>query len=56
MSLTKLSLAENNLHIPGQGEFDSNILGVDGKTPNFFYSVATIRTGAFTLFKTSAKS
>jgi hypothetical protein len=37
MSLTKLSLAENNLIIPGQGEFGySDILTGTGKSLTFF--------------------
>jgi hypothetical protein len=38
---TKLSLAGNNLIIPGQGELVSDILAGDGKIVNFFYSVVT---------------
>jgi hypothetical protein len=39
MSLTKLSLAGNNLIIPSQGEFVSDIPVEDGKKDNLFYSV-----------------
>jgi hypothetical protein len=43
MSLTKLSLAGNNLIIPGQEEFDySDIPAGDGKNDNLFYSVGII--------------
>ncbi len=36
MSLTKLSLAGNNLTIPGQGEYGSDISVGDGKISNIF--------------------
>jgi hypothetical protein len=39
MSLAELSLAGNNLIIPGQGEFGSDIPAGDGKIDNLFYSV-----------------
>ena len=39
MSLTKLSLAGNNLIIPGQGEFVSEIPAGDRKIIDLFYSV-----------------
>jgi hypothetical protein len=41
MSLTELSLAGNNLIIPGQGEFGtvSDIPPWDGKTANLFFTV-----------------
>jgi hypothetical protein len=41
MSLTKLSLARNNLIIPGQGEFDilCDFPAGDEKIDNLFYSV-----------------
>jgi hypothetical protein len=42
MSLTKLSLARNNLLIPGQGEFGSDIPQGDGKIANFFYSAEAL--------------
>jgi hypothetical protein len=38
MSLTKLTLAGNNLINPGQGEFGFSRLGT-GKSQTFFYSV-----------------
>ncbi len=43
MSLTKLSLAGNNLIIPGQGEFGKcDIPPGEGKIANLFYSVAVV--------------
>jgi hypothetical protein len=42
MSLTKLSLAGNNLINPGQGDFGySDIPAVDRKNSNLFYSACT---------------
>jgi hypothetical protein len=46
MSLIKLSLDGNNLIIPVQGEFDSDILAGDGKIINLFYSVYFTPGGA----------
>jgi len=43
MSLTKLSLAWNNLIIPGQGELFSDIPAAEGKIANLFYSVRELR-------------
>ncbi len=43
MSLTKLSLAENNLIIPGQGEFGySDILTGTGKSLTFFWQCSVL--------------
>ncbi len=42
MSLTKLSLAGNNLIIPTQGEFGKWHPGWGRKTANIFYSVQTV--------------
>ncbi len=39
MSLTKLSLARNNLIIPGQGELVSDVLAGDRKISNQFTDV-----------------
>ncbi len=36
MSITKLSLAGDNLILAGQGEFGSDILAGDGKIDNLF--------------------
>jgi hypothetical protein len=40
MSLTKPSLAGNNLIIPGQGEFGSDIPAGDGKIDNLFFTIS----------------
>ncbi len=39
MSLVTLSMAGNNLIIPGQGELVNDIPAGDGKVDNLFYSV-----------------
>jgi hypothetical protein len=39
MSLTKLSLAGNNLIIPGQEELGSDLLAGDRKNYNLFFTV-----------------
>jgi hypothetical protein len=42
VTITKLSLAGNNLIIPGQGELVSDIPAGDGKIVNLFYSVHSL--------------
>jgi hypothetical protein len=52
MSLTKLSLAGNNLIIPSWESLVSDFLAGDGKTAKLFYSVAE---GGSNLSKTTEK-